>query len=283
MEPLIKCEHVDLGYENQDAVINVNMEVCPGDYLCIVGENGSGKSTLIKGLLGLLKPSGGKLTVAEELKTTGIGYLPQQTAAQKDFPASVREVVLSGCLSRRGRRPFYSKTEKDIASANMEKLGITQLANQCYRELSGGQQQRVLIARALCATRELLILDEPITGLDPMAIQDFYSMIRKLNREDKVAIIMVSHDLRNAVEEANKILHLQKQVLFYGPAHDYMNSKAAGHFFHEKEQGECLPTAACHMAKNVDGLENNEQKCSCGHTHAHSSQKTEGGNTQERA
>ena len=283
MEPLIKCEHVDLGYENQDAVINVNMEVCPGDYLCIVGENGSGKSTLIKGLLGLLKPSGGKLTVAEELKTTGIGYLPQQTAAQKDFPASVREVVLSGCLSRRGRRPFYSKTEKDIASANMEKLGITQLANQCYRELSGGQQQRVLIARALCATRELLILDEPITGLDPMAIQDFYSMIRKLNREDKVAIIMVSHDLRNAVEEANKILHLQKQVLFYGPAHDYMNSKAAGHFFHEKEQGECLPTAACHMAKNVDGLENNEQKCPCGHTHAHSSQKIEGGNTHERA
>ena len=283
MEPLIKCEHVDLGYENQDAVINVNMEVCPGDYLCIVGENGSGKSTLIKGLLGLLKPSGGKLTVAEELKTTGIGYLPQQTAAQKDFPASVREVVLSGCLSRRGRRPFYSKTEKDIASANMEKLGITQLANQCYRELSGGQQQRVLIARALCATRELLILDEPITGLDPMAIQDFYSMIRKLNREDKVAIIMVSHDLRNAVEEANKILHLQKQVLFYGPAHDYMNSKAAGHFFHEKEQGECLPTAACHMAKNVDGLENNEQKFSCGHTHAHSSQKIEGGNTHERA
>lgn len=283
MEPLIKCEHVDLGYENQDAVINVNMEVCPGDYLCIVGENGSGKSTLIKGLLGLLKPSGGKLTVAEELKTTGIGYLPQQTAAQKDFPASVREVVLSGCLSRRGRRPFYSKTEKDIASANMEKLGITQLADQCYRELSGGQQQRVLIARALCATRELLILDEPITGLDPMAIQDFYSMIRKLNREDKVAIIMVSHDLRNAVEEANKILHLQKQVLFYGPAHDYMNSKAAGHFFHEKEQGECLPTAACHMAKNVDGLENNEQKCSCGHTHAHSSQKIEGENTHERA
>ena len=283
MEPLIKCEHVDLGYENQDAVINVNMEVCPGDYLCIVGENGSGKSTLIKGLLGLLKPSGGKLTVAEELKTTGIGYLPQQTAAQKDFPASVREVVLSGCLSRRGRRPFYSKTEKDIASANMEKLGITQLANQCYRELSGGQQQRVLIARALCATRELLILDEPITGLDPMALQDLYYMIRKLNREDKVAIIMVSHDLRNAVEEANKILHLQKQVLFYGPAHDYMNSKAAGHFFHEKEQGECLPTAACHMAKNVDGLENNEQKCSCGHTHAHSSQKIEGGNTHERA
>lgn len=249
MEPLIKCEHVDFGYENQDAVIDVNMEVLPGDYLCIVGENGSGKSTLMKGLLGLLKPSAGRLTIDEGLKHTGIGYLPQQTAAQKDFPATVFEVVLSGCLSRRGRLPFYTKAEKDIARANMEKLGITPLSKQCYRELSGGQQQRVLIARALCATTKLLILDEPITGLDPMAIQEFYSMIRRLNREEGVAILMVSHDLRNAVEEANKILHLQKRVLFYGPAHDYMNSQAAGHFFHEKEQGKCKPTAICHSVK----------------------------------
>ena len=245
IEPLIKCEHVDFGYDNQDAVIDVNMEVDPGDYLCIVGENGSGKSTLMKGLLGLIRPTGGTLVTAEELKRTGIGYLPQQTAAQKDFPASVQEVVLSGCLNRRGRRPFYSRTEKAVAAENMERLGITPLAKQCYRELSGGQQQRVLIARALCATTRLLILDEPITGLDPMAIQDFYAMIRRLNREDGVAILMVSHDLRNAVEEANKILHLQKQVLFYGPAHDYMNSQAAGHFFHEKEQGQCIPTAVC--------------------------------------
>ena len=128
IEPLIKCEHVDFGYENQDAVVDVNMEVCPGDYLCIVGENGSGKSTLMKGLLGLLKPSAGVLTVSEELKHTGIGYLPQQTAAQKDFPASVQEVVLSGCLNRRGRRPFYSRTEKAVAAENMERLGIMPLA-----------------------------------------------------------------------------------------------------------------------------------------------------------
>jgi len=264
---------MDLGYENQDAVVDVNMEVCPGDYLCIVGENGSGKSTLMKGLLGLLKPSAGVLTVSEELKTTGIGYLPQQTAAQKDFPASVREVVLSGCLSRRGRRPFYSRTEKRIAAENMERLGITPLAKHCYRELSGGQQQRVLIARALCATTKLLLLDEPITGLDPMAIQDFYAMLRKLNRDDGVAILMVSHDLRNAVEEANKILHLQKQVLFYGPAHDYMNSRAAGHFFHEKEQGQCVPTAACHMARQKDENENSplkeEDGCKGGCCHDH--------------
>ena len=214
MSPLIECRHVDFGYDNQDAVIDVNMEVDPGDYLCIVGENGSGKSTLMKGLLGLIRPTGGTLVTAEELKRTGIGYLPQQTAAQKDFPATVSEVVLSGCLNRRGMLPFYSRKEREIADRNMEKLGITPLRKQCYRELSGGQQQRVLIARALCATSRLLILDEPITGLDPAAIQDFYQMIRRLNREDGVAILMVSHDLRNAVEEANKILHLQKQVLF---------------------------------------------------------------------
>ena len=219
MTPLIKCEHVDFGYDNQDAVVDVDMEVNPGDYLCIVGENGSGKSTLMKGLLGLLKPTAGRLTVSDELKGSG----------------------------------------KEIAGTNMEKLGITPLKDLCYRELSGGQQQRVLIARALCATTQLLILDEPITGLDPTAIQEFYAMLRRLNREDGVAILMVSHDLRNAVEEANKILHLQKRVMFYGPAHDYMNSKAAGHFFHEKEQGRCKPTAGCHVPKlhmhTADGKE----------------------------
>lgn len=164
-EPIIKCEHTDFGYENHDAVIDLNLEIYPGDYLCVVGENGSGKSTLIKGMLGLLKPTGGSLSVADELKRGGIGYLPQQTAAQKDFPATVQEVVLSGTLSRRGNRPFYSRAERKLAAHNLERLGIEHLKQKCYRELSGGQQQRVLIARALCATEQLLILDEPITGL----------------------------------------------------------------------------------------------------------------------
>ena len=212
MEPLIKCEHVDLGYENQDAVINVNMEVCPGDYLCIVGENGSGKSTLIKGLLGLLKPSGGKLTVAEELKTTGIGYLPQQTAAQKDFPASVREVVLSGCLSRRGRRPFYSKTEKDIASANMEKLGITQLANQCYRELSGGQQQRVGIARAVVLNPDVILFDEPTSALDPELVGEVLKVIKDIAKEG-ITMIIVTHEMSFASDAANRVIFMAGGVV----------------------------------------------------------------------
>ena len=159
MNPIIKCEHTDFGYENHDAVIDLNLEIYPGDYLCVVGENGSGKSTLIKGMLGLLKPTGGSLSVADELKRGGIGYLPQQTAAQKDFPATVQEVVLSGTLSRRGNRPFYSRAERKLAAHNLERLGIEHLKQKCYRELSGGQQQRVLIARALCATEQLLILD----------------------------------------------------------------------------------------------------------------------------
>lgn len=230
MSALITCSHVDFGYEDQDAVTDLTMEVNEEDYLCIVGENGSGKSTLIKGLLGLLKPTGGTLTVGEELKKTGIGYLPQQTAAQRDFPATVYEVVISGCLSRRGNRPFYSRTEKMLAEANMDRLGIADLRRRCYRELSGGQQQRVLIARALCATNRLLILDEPITGLDPWAIQDFYHLIRDLNRKEHVAILMVTHDMANVVEQANKILHLKQRVLFYGTTEEYKKSQAGRMF-----------------------------------------------------
>ena len=230
MNPIIKCEHTDFGYENHDAVIDLNLEIYPGDYLCVVGENGSGKSTLIKGMLGLLKPIGGSLSVADELKRGGIGYLPQQTAAQKDFPATVQEVVLSGTLSRRGNRPFYSRAERKLAAHNLERLGIEHLKQKCYRELSGGQQQRVLIARALCATEQLLILDEPITGLDPSAIQDFYHLIKKLNKEDGITIIMVSHDIGNVISQANKILHLHRRVVFCGTAEAYRQSVAGKEF-----------------------------------------------------
>lgn len=230
MNPIIKCEHTDFGYENHDAVIDLNLEIYPGDYLCVVGENGSGKSTLIKGMLGLLKPTGGSLSVADELKRGGIGYLPQQTAAQKDFPATVQEVVLSGTLSRRGNRPFYSRAERKLAAHNLERLGIEHLKQKCYRELSGGQQQRVLNARALCATEQLLILDEPITGLDPSAIQDFYHLIKKLNKEDGITIIMVSHDIGNVISQANKILHLHRRVVFCGTAEAYRQSVAGKEF-----------------------------------------------------
>ena len=229
-QPLLKCEHVDFGYENYDVVKDVSLEICQGDYLCIVGENGSGKSTLMKGLLGLLKPTGGSLMVSDDLKRSGIGYLPQQTPAQKDFPATVQEVVISGCLGKRGNRPFYSKKERETAAVNMERLGITDLRKSCYRDLSGGQKQRTLIARALCATDRLLILDEPITGLDPSTTQDFYRVIRHLNREEQVAVLMVSHDIQNIVAQANKLLHLKQSVLFYGSVEDYKQAECGREF-----------------------------------------------------
>ena len=233
---LLKCEHVDFGYENQDAVIDVSLEVSTGDYICIVGENGSGKSTLMKGILGLLKPTEGKIEISEELKKAGIAYLPQQTAAQKDFPATVFEVVISGCLGKRGNRPFYSPKEKQTALSNLERLGIADLKKSCFRDLSGGQKQRALIARALCATDKLLILDEPITGLDPSAIQDFYNIIRKLNREEQVAILMVSHDMANIVRQAGKILHLQQKALFWGTVQDYLKSGIGNQFLGGEEE-----------------------------------------------
>ena len=223
-QPLVTCEHVDFGYENYDVVKDVSLEINPGDYLCIVGENGSGKSTLMKGILGLIKPTGGTLFVAEELKKSGIGYLPQQTPAQKDFPATVEEVVLAGCLGKRGNRPFYSRAERQVAEANMKRLGILELRKSCYRDLSGGQKQRSLIARALCATDKLLILDEPISGLDPAAIMDFYHLIRQLNQKEQVAILMVSHDIGNIIHQANKILQLKQTVQFYGTVEEYRQS-----------------------------------------------------------
>ena len=223
MSRLITCSHVDFGYENQDAVMDLTIEIDEGDYFCVVGVNGSGKSTLVKGLLGLVKPTGGSLVVSEELKQTGIGYLPQQTSAQKDFPATVYEVVLSGALGLIGNRPFYRRQEKEMALSAMEKLGISDLRHRCYREMSGGQQQRALIARALCAARKMLILDEPVTGLDPSAIQEFYSLVRELNR-DGVTIFMVTHDVANAVSQADKILHLHRKALFYGSPGEYVKT-----------------------------------------------------------
>ena len=229
-QPLIECSGTGFGYENFDVVTDVTMEILPGDYIGVVGENGAGKSTFIKGLLGLLKPTSGEIRMAEDLKKTGIGYLPQQTAAQKDFPATVWEVVLSGTLSRAGYRPFYSREEKRLAELNMERLGICDLRRKCYRDLSGGQKQRVLIARALCATERLLILDEPITGLDPSAAQEFYQVVRRLNREQGVAILMVSHDIQNMVLQAKKILHLKQKVLFYGSVEEYRKSPLGRQF-----------------------------------------------------
>lgn len=222
---LIKCEGISIGYEGQTVVRDLNFEVCAGDYLCIIGENGSGKSTLIKSLLGLKSVEKGRIIFGEGLKQNEIGYLPQQTDVQKDFPASVFEVVLSGRMNSRGWKPFYTVADKNAALEKMEMLGISDLRKQCFRNLSGGQKQRALLARALCATKTLLLLDEPVTGLDPIVTAEFYELIRKINRTAKIAVVMVSHDIESAVEDATHILHLQETALFFGTAEDYRRSR----------------------------------------------------------
>lgn len=227
---LLECRKVVMGYDGAAVVNSVSFELERGDYLCIVGENGSGKSTLLKGILGLIPLRGGSVGFSDGLKRTDIGYLPQQTQAQRDFPATVREVVLSGCLNG-SRGPFYSSADRNLANKNMEKLSVTDIARRSYRELSGGQQQRVLLARALCAAKELLLLDEPVTGLDPVVTAEFYCLIKKLNRDSGIAVIIVSHDIECAVENANKILHLgERGVEFFGTTEDYLKSDAGRRF-----------------------------------------------------
>ena len=227
---LIKCENISIGYEGQTVVKDLDFQIAPGDYLCIVGENGSGKSTLVRSLLGLKNVEKGQIIYGNGLKQTEIGYLPQQTDVQKDFPASVYEVVRSGRLNSRGFHPFYTAADRKAAVEKMDLLGIRNLARQCFRDLSGGQKQRVLLARALCATKSLLLLDEPVTGLDPIVTGEFYQLIRRINRESGIAVVMVSHDIESAVKDASHILHLQETALFFGTTEEYKRSPVGRRF-----------------------------------------------------
>jgi len=227
---LITCQNASFAYEGRVVVSGLDFEVEGGDYLCVVGENGSGKSTLIKGLLRLIQPVKGRVAIGDELGENEIGYLPQQTIVQKDFPASVYEVVLSGRLNRRGIRPFYSRADKAAADENMERLDIQGLRKRSYMELSGGQQQRVLLARALCATQKMLLLDEPVAGLDPVVTQDLYQQIDRINKETRITVIMVSHDIRSSVKYASHILHLKNSQEFFGATEDYVRT-AVGKWF----------------------------------------------------
>ena len=230
---LIVCQDVSLGYEGQSVLTHLNLTIRAGDYLCIVGDNGSGKSTLLRGLLGLLTPQSGQILRSPELQQGAIGYLPQQTKAQRDFPATVYEVVLSGCLNRKGVRFFYSAAQKSAAVMNMGKLGILELKDKCYRDLSGGQQQRTLLARALCAAGRLLILDEPVTGLDPAAAQDLYKLLSYLNRKEGMAVVMVTHDLKAALKSARRVLHIGQNSVFLGTAEEYLVSPQGRRFREE--------------------------------------------------
>lgn len=224
----ITCRDLTIGYGSRIILKHLNFTVNEGDYLCIIGENGSGKSSLMRTILNLQNPINGQILYDHQIQQNGIGYLPQQTSRQKDFPASVREIVLSGCDRRSGFHPFYHASDKKKAVTAMQQLKISHLAHRCYRELSGGQQQRVLLARALCATKKILFLDEPVSGLDPEVTADFYALIRHLNQREGITILMISHDLQATAADATHILHLGTPF-FYGLASDYFHSEVHTH------------------------------------------------------
>ena len=224
----IKCNELTLGYEGHTVCEHLNFEISRGDYVCIVGDNGSGKSTLVKALLSLKAVSGGSIEFCADTGKGDIGYLPQQSEAQKDFPASVEEVVLSGCISGLGKRCFMGKAERLEAMQNMKMMGVYELAKQSYRNLSGGQQQRVLLARALCAAKKILLLDEPVSGLDPRATAEMYELIHHLNKHTHTTIIMVTHDIENALRDANKVLRMSSNPEFFESVEEYRCAYLSG-------------------------------------------------------
>jgi zinc transport system ATP-binding protein len=219
---VFRCRNVCLSYDGKGAVEDVTFDVSRGDYVCVIGENGSGKSTLMKGILGLMKPVSGRVEF-DGLKRNEIGYLPQQTTFQRDFPASVREIVLSGCINRHGPFSFYSRADKARADENIERLGMGAFRHSSYRDLSSGQKQRVLLARALTAADKMLMLDEPASGLDPVATQEMYDLFERLNAGG-MTIVMISHDIRSAMRYCGTILHLKRRTLFFGSAEDYVRT-----------------------------------------------------------
>lgn len=217
---LIHCSDLTFSYDGKVVTDCKAFDVYSGDYLVVVGENGAGKSTLLKGLLGLKKPTTGTISFEGGLKTNSIGYLPQQNMLSADFPASVWEVVLSGCLNSLGFKPFYGKKEKARAASVLQRLGLDGFEKKCFRDLSGGQKQRVLLARALCATSDLVLLDEPTAGLDPQATKSFYALLDDLNSNSNTTIIMVSHDILDAKTYSSKVLHLG-HTWYFGSSEDY--------------------------------------------------------------
>ncbi len=220
----IICKDLSVGYNSHVVLSDINFTINSGDYVCIVGENGAGKSTLVKTILALQNKISGSITMGDGLKSTDIGYMPQQTQIQKDFPASVWEVVLSGCINKQGFRPFYNKEEKNLAKKSMQELGITDLKHKSYSKLSGGQQQRVLLARALCATSKILLLDEPTAGLDIHTSAEMYNLIKELNKKG-ITIIMITHNLDKAIDDTDYILKIDNSKVEYLEKEAYLQTE----------------------------------------------------------
>lgn len=272
----LRCENISVGYEDGIVVSDVSFELNRGDYVCIVGENGAGKSSLLKGILGLARIQSGRIEYGDGISRADVGYLPQQKDYQKNFPATVKEVVMSGFLNKMGLRPYYNKAEKAKAMEILKDFGMADYVKASFGSLSGGQKQRVLLARALCATDKLLLLDEPTTGLDPVATEELYELLKRLNREKKTTILMVSHDLNKAVSDAGLILHVNKRsgCGYFGPADKYLDSEAARHFLGLDYKNDIEKSDNSNSVKESNTSKNNVEK--------NNSSETQGNNISDK-
>lgn len=220
--PLIEFKDLCIGYEHKVIIKNINLEINDGEYVCVFGDNGVGKTTFLKTILGLIPPLSGSIIIEDTFNKKEVGYLPQRMQLKPEFPASCFEIVLSGCVNRLKIWPFYRKSHRDLAIEKMKLLGVANLKDKPFRVLSGGQQQRILLARALCATDRLLILDEPFTGLDYHAAKSLYDLLEKINKQLNVTIIVVSHFMEDILAYSTKVVHLSKEEVFCGTPEQYV-------------------------------------------------------------
>lgn len=220
MSKLLECKNLSVSFDGRPIIEDLSFTVNENDFICIVGENGTGKSTLTNAMLGLIPITSGNIELHGICKSD-IGYLPQKLKVENNFPASVYEIVMSGFVGKSIFNPFYTKSQKCKAEDSIELLSIDGIKSRPFTELSGGQQQRVLLARAICAAEKLVLLDEPVTGLDAQSSDNFYKLIMHLNSEHGVAVVMVSHDIERSVQFAGKVLHLGADNYFFGTVDEY--------------------------------------------------------------
>jgi ABC-type cobalamin/Fe3+-siderophores transport system ATPase subunit len=222
-DELMTFEHVDLGYGRNKIVTDLNMSLQSGDFLGIVGPNGCGKTTLLKAMLGILRPMNGQIKRNTEVR---FGYVPQRQFIDEVYPLTVQEVAVMGRYPLIGPFGRPSRADKDIVMESLNHVGIADLANRPYRELSGGQKQRSLIARALAAQPQALILDEPTNDMDIASEHSIMELLQQLHKNDGITIVMVSHLLNVVCNYARKLALICGETWMIGAIEQILTSKS---------------------------------------------------------
>ncbi len=221
---IFETKNLCFSVSGQDILVDISLQIFSADYIAVIGPNGGGKTTLIKMLLGLEKPTSGEVKIfgkklSEFNEWHKIGYVPQRASlVDTNFPATVEDIVKMGRISQKKLFSFFSKEDKEIVKDAMVKMDVLHLKDKMVGTLSGGQRQRVMIARALASKPEVLILDEPNTGVDVVSQNRFYKLLQKLNKEDKITILFITHDIGVIVDDIARMFTInQKAIICNNP------------------------------------------------------------------